>query len=1646
MFRGPTIFDLPRSLMSDTSAASTDVGPLWSAEHVVESATLTLRAGVDSLDSGHVVPELLVRTADGDSAPAALAIVDVFAKPTVRHCTLRFVDGTALSVFIVTGDAERLPAADFRAAIRRARRSSTRSLVVAAPYWSAAGSDVSDAQRTFAVMANQAGAALVVGSGAKYAQAIDVVAGRLRVHDLGGADETTRSSRQSDEYILTVEIDLTADAVMPKVLPSRLMPSADSPRALESEEELAQFYSASLTITQDSAGFLEGAEPFSSEGVHGLRFALGENGRIPVNRRYRGTVQTTTKWEATPETIEAPRSGSASTTLFDRALTAAGATYESAFPGLFVGESPDGRPFLLRNARSHISSEVAQRETDRKENAREILNRAGIAVSPGQYFSSPDQFDRASTMLSGNGPLVVKPVDGRVGIGVTVGVTDLEGLRFAWKRAFDDAEAGILIEEQFFGQEVRVLIVRGRTIAVALRIPPRIVGDGTSTIRDLINAKNARRHRDLALQSRPIELTPTRLRRLAEQGLGPLSVLPAGETYVIDVIGNVKVGAEPADVTDTIHPSYKRIAERAAACFPGMHEVGVDIYAENLEAPAEPGNHVVMELNGNPDIALHISAVFGKTYDVARTIVDSALMGRDNTSTSRRSRRSSKTQRASETTTSEELLAFEFETRGLDIRWTGAESFHAVGEGEAHSVWRSVTNHTGSGSVAASTRPAEVDWLLRRKGLPVPEGRNFTRRAQKSGRTYARDLGAVHLRAGTLRPIPTDPVDTAAFAAAWATAHEHAELSGVTVNRRCAGTRVRVIVAHGRALAAIVTAADGAAVTKPHLHRSYRALAAEATRAIPGLDLAEVTLVVDDPRRPASANTVVVEDVRPEPDLIEFRDHGFLFHGDLARRIVDLHLGSPNPRPEPPLQWQPRTGGLGDTRVRIEKAARSVVRRIRRRIKRSRAQAATPTGSVPATPQRIEQDGLTFELRRSSARLVGASDGITDLAVPDSVMGRPVTSIAAGSLRGHKTLRRLVVPATVTTFGADSFRNCANLEHVELPPELPTIRARAFQECQSLRTVILPTRLERIATRAFADCPALAELQYFTVRTTTEGRIYDRELVESALPQQIDHIGVGAFENCTALQHIAIPHQVTRIRSSVFAGCTALTSVWLHSAINKIDEHAFGECTALTSIRVPDSLDTFAPSAFSSSTAVSCAEGSTAHRRASELGFRVAPVTEPDLPVIGACGVEAEITVRKALADRSMMDQIRSIYEVRPATWESAPDTTTETNAGHSAPPRFRLSDGVHRSRHQENAGKEVDIAVVGDLMCGAIQQRAALRDGRFDFSEGFTHVAPVLHGADLALGNLETMVSPSNPLAADTFFIDGRPHLNAPASFLSAVREAGFDAVLNAQNHMYDTGTTGVYETLDALNRAGLIHGGLYASAAENRPLLFSVHGIRIGVVAFLDPARQRMKKASFTPSGLDSMASFLDTKTVHRDITAARKAGAEFVLAFCHWGAEYTDRIGPRQNRFARMVAEAGADYVFGSHSHCPQRYEVISTDDGREVPVVFSGGNFLGCIEHHRPITLDTFISSLTLARGSGGKVAIVRDGYLPCRIVDDERIRGRVAVVPLDSLARGAHDYDATTAREDQARIQQALGPAYTCLSLADLNLVKDSTAP
>ena len=207
----------------------------------------------------------------------------------------------------------------------------------------------------------------------------------------------------------------------------------------------------------------------------------------------------------------------------------------------------------------------------------------------------------------------------------------------------------------------------------------------------------------------------------------------------------------------------------------------------------------------------------------------------------------------------------------------------------------------------------------------------------------------------------------------------------------------------------------------------------------------------------------------------------------------------------------------------------------------------------------------------------------------------------------------------------------------------------------------------------------------------------------------------------------------------------------------------------------------------------------------------------------------------------------------------------------------------------------------------------------------------------------------------------------------------------------------------------------------------------MRIAVVAYLDPARQKMKQANFTDEGIATFASHFSEDRVAADIAAARSAGAEFVLAYCHWGREYTDRISRKQADYAQMVVDAGADYIFGSHSHCPQPYTVMTSKDGRRVPVVYSGGNFLSDITRSKPITDDTFVASLTLTRDGDGSVVVASDGYTPCRILTSRSFRGYSRVVPCETLLEGDYDYSPVDAAADIRRIEATMGRQYTRLT-------------
>lgn len=276
---------------------------------------------------------------------------------------------------------------------------------------------------------------------------------------------------------------------------------------------------------------------------------------------------------------------------------------------------------------------------------------------------------------------------------------------------------------------------------------------------------------------------------------------------------------------------------------------------------------------------------------------------------------------------------------------------------------------------------------------------------------------------------------------------------------------------------------------------------------------------------------------------------------------------------------------------------------------------------------------------------------------------------------------------------------------------------------------------------------------------------------------------------------------------------------------------------------------------------------------------------------------------------------------------------------------------------------------------------------GTWDFSQSFRYVKEILQKGDLTIGNLETMVSQSSPLGMQIRRLEDRPYLNAPASFLDALKYAGYDLLTMANNHNIDTGERGIYETLQNVEDWGFMHTGLFSSAEDERYIIVEVNGIRIGIVSYA--SYFNTKDNNLTESGQDVLLNRYGRKKARADIRAARDAGAEYIIAFIHWGAENTHQTTDNQAQYARTLAEAGADYIVGSHPHALQRQDMITTSDLREVPVIYSMGNFLSSMQND--INNDTIILQLNLKRDEDGKVVVASHRIYPAAVLESMTVR-------------------------------------------------------
>ncbi|HEY7523836.1 MAG TPA: CapA family protein [Candidatus Limnocylindrales bacterium] len=203
-----------------------------------------------------------------------------------------------------------------------------------------------------------------------------------------------------------------------------------------------------------------------------------------------------------------------------------------------------------------------------------------------------------------------------------------------------------------------------------------------------------------------------------------------------------------------------------------------------------------------------------------------------------------------------------------------------------------------------------------------------------------------------------------------------------------------------------------------------------------------------------------------------------------------------------------------------------------------------------------------------------------------------------------------------------------------------------------------------------------------------------------------------------------------------------------------------------------------------------------------------------------------------------------------------------------------------------------------------------------------------LLRGADLAIANFE------NP-APDAFrFHASGTVFSADPALIEGLRNAGIDWVSLANNHIRDAGATGILDTIRNLDRWGIAHGGAGANlAAARKPRLLRAGATRVAVLAYDAIAR------SYGAGPSTAGSAQLSRSVVRQDVRAARRAGADVVIVFPHWGTEYDPTPFIGQQRLARIAIDAGADMVIGNHAHWAGAMEVYKGH-----PIWYALGNFV------------------------------------------------------------------------------------------------------
>ncbi|MCE7864130.1 MAG: CapA family protein [Bacteroidetes bacterium CHB5] len=253
----------------------------------------------------------------------------------------------------------------------------------------------------------------------------------------------------------------------------------------------------------------------------------------------------------------------------------------------------------------------------------------------------------------------------------------------------------------------------------------------------------------------------------------------------------------------------------------------------------------------------------------------------------------------------------------------------------------------------------------------------------------------------------------------------------------------------------------------------------------------------------------------------------------------------------------------------------------------------------------------------------------------------------------------------------------------------------------------------------------------------------------------------------------------------------------------------------------------------------------------------------------------------------------------------------------------------------------------------------------RYDYSACFEYVAPIIHPADLAIGNLELTLAGSP--------YKGYPQFSAPDALAVELKRIGFDVLVTANNHSVDRRKKGVERTIRVLDSLAILHTGTFidsATRANTYPLIIEKNGFRFSLLNYT-------YGTNGIPVTKPNIVNLIDTVQIKLDLAQARLQKTDAIIVFMHWGDEYQSLPNSTQKKLTRLLFREGARLVIGAHPHVLQPMEWNKEQDQL---VVYSLGNFIsGQRPRYRDGGAMVWIDMQKIATPAGSSTSILNAEY-------------------------------------------------------------------